>query len=54
MNEFPLTLLDLTRKGRIKFSGHVHEHYLNREKHSREQEFNIIQRKQPDVYFPTK
>ena len=55
LNEFPLTLLDLSQKGkaRIRISGFVHEHYLCKQRHSREQEFNIIQRRQPDIPFTT-
>ncbi|KZS14035.1 Uncharacterized protein APZ42_020662 [Daphnia magna] len=53
LNEFPLTLLDLTQKGRIRFSGNVHEHYRCKQRHAREQEFNIIQRRQPNIPFST-
>lgn len=53
LNELPLTLLDLTRKdgGVYKFTGHFHEHYRARQRQSREQEFNIIQRRNPETPY---
>lgn len=53
LNEFPLTLLDLSQRGKIKFSGNVHEHYRSKQRHAREQEFNIIQRREPNIPFST-
>lgn len=53
LNEFPLTLLDLSQKGKVKFSGNVHEHYRSKQRHAREQEFNIVQRRQPNLPFST-
>lgn len=53
LNEFPLTVLDLSQKGKVKYSGNVHEHYLSKQRHSREQEFNIVQRRQPNLPFTT-
>lgn len=54
LNEFPLTMLDLSRKSKaVKFTGYGHEHHRSKNRQSREQEFNLIQRRPPDIPFTT-
>lgn len=53
LNDYPLTLLDLTRRGQVKFTGHVHEHHRAKLRHLREQELNIINKRNPDIPFTT-
>lgn len=53
LNKFPLTLVDLSHKGRVKFSGYLHEHYRRKQRQLRQQEYNIIENHEPDVLFTT-
>jgi len=55
LNKFPIAMLDISNKsnGIIKFSGYVHEHYRRKQRQIRQQELNIMQRKQHDIPFTT-
>lgn len=53
LNRLPVTLLDLSDKGTVKFSGYLHDHYRRKQKQYRQQELNILQQKQHDIPFTT-
>ena len=53
LNQLPVAVLDLSRKGTIKFSGYLHEHYRWKQRQCRQQELNILQQKQYDIPFTT-
>lgn len=53
LNHSPVTLVDLNRKGQVRFSGYIHEHYRRKQSQLRQQEYNIMHSLQPDTLFTT-